>query len=473
MEKDGIAARELKRRSREAFDGQAATYDGDTHGAHARTLYPHVAEEVVRAVAGMPAPHLLDLGCGTGALSELVLGQVTGASLTCLDLSPSMLKAARARLGGSAELVLGDAEKLPFRDGSFDTAWCNDSFHHYPDPERAAFQIWRVLKKGGSLVIGDVWQPAPARAVMNAWMPHSAEGDVRIYSEKGNKRNPRKVVRQCELATCGVHRMPRHRPQRTLIARASWDASFGADAYVQFLGALMPLMAGIACGLAADDERRAGRLANLLAAPSRRIAALAKLAVLWLAAALTLAAAVALFACILAIAGRLTLPASSLALSVGGLSQEELAVKLNVVRQAVSKWERGLSVPDADLLIALSEATETPVSELLGESAPAPKADGLEALGAKLEVVNLQLARQSEARRRVIRGVLAAACAAVVLIFACLAILSGSYLGWDLDDPETAVAVAALHAFEWAFVRLAPFVLAGAAVGLFLIRKRG
>ena len=76
--------------------------------------------------------------------------------------------------------------------------------------------------------------------------------------------------------------MPRHRPQRTLIARASWDASFGADAYVQFLGALMPLMAGIACGLAADDERRAGRLANLLAAPSRRIAALAKLAVLWL-----------------------------------------------------------------------------------------------------------------------------------------------------------------------------------------------
>lgn len=103
-------------------------------------------------------------------------------------------------------------------------------------------------------------------------------------------------------------------------AIAPWDASFGADAYVQFLGALMPLMAGIACGLAADDERRAGRLANLLTAPSRRIAALAKLAVLWLTAALTLATAVALFACILAIAGRLTLPASSLALSVGGLA---------------------------------------------------------------------------------------------------------------------------------------------------------
>lgn len=155
-----------------------------------------------------------------------------------------------------------------------------------------------------------------------------------------------------------------------------------------------------------------------------------------------------------------------------GLSQEELAAKLNVVRQTVSKWERGLSVPDADLLIALSEAIETPVSALLGETVPAPKADGLEALAAKLEVVNLQLARQSETRRKVLRGVLAAVGAVTVLALACLAVLDGSYLSWNLDDPETAIAVASLHAFEWAFVRAAPIVLACAAAGLFLTRKR-
>ena len=51
-----------------------------------------------------------------------------------------------------------------------------------------------------------------------------------------------------------------------------------------------------------------------------------------------------------------------------GLSQEELAVKLNVVRQTISKWEKGLSVPDADLLISLSEILETPVSILLGKT---------------------------------------------------------------------------------------------------------
>ena len=58
-----------------------------------------------------------------------------------------------------------------------------------------------------------------------------------------------------------------------------------------------------------------------------------------------------------------------------GLSQQELATKLNVVRQTISKWEQGLSVPDSDLLIALSEALETPVwpSRRWMRSKPSPK----------------------------------------------------------------------------------------------------
>ena len=47
-----------------------------------------------------------------------------------------------------------------------------------------------------------------------------------------------------------------------------------------------------------------------------------------------------------------------------GLSQQELAVRLNIVRQTVSKWEQGLSVPDSDMLISLSKVLETPVSTL-------------------------------------------------------------------------------------------------------------
>lgn len=176
-------AERMRSRSRAAFDAQAATYDVGVQGEHARGLYPHVLAEVRRAVTGIPSPRLLDLGCGTGALAERVLEEVPGARLSCVDLSSRMVEAARGRLGGRAEVLLGDAERLTFHEASFDAVWCNDSFHHYPDPGRAAFQAWRVLAPGGTLVVGDVWQPGPARAVMNAWMHRSREGDVRIYSE--------------------------------------------------------------------------------------------------------------------------------------------------------------------------------------------------------------------------------------------------------------------------------------------------
>lgn len=156
-----------------------------------------------------------------------------------------------------------------------------------------------------------------------------------------------------------------------------------------------------------------------------------------------------------------------------GLSQEELAVKLNVVRQTVSKWERGLSVPDADLLIGLSEALGEPVSALLGEKIAEERADEVAALAERLKVINLRLARQREARRTILRGLLMAVIAATVLTGACLLALGSPYLAWDFGDPETAVVGTLLHAFEWAFVRVAPIVLAAAAAGLGLTRRRG
>lgn len=155
-----------------------------------------------------------------------------------------------------------------------------------------------------------------------------------------------------------------------------------------------------------------------------------------------------------------------------GLSQEELAVKLNVVRQTISKWEQGLSVPDSDMLIALSDALATPVSALLGEFAVRAEADDLKAIAEKLEIINLQLARQKAARRKTLRWLLIALCAVTVIIAAALVLLNSPYLGWNYSDPETAVAGAAFHAFEWLFVRLAPLALIGAVIGLVLTRSK-
>lgn len=154
-----------------------------------------------------------------------------------------------------------------------------------------------------------------------------------------------------------------------------------------------------------------------------------------------------------------------------GLSQEELAVKLNVVRQTISKWEQGLSVPDADMLISISEAFETPVSSLLGETAMESPADDLKAICEKLEVINLQLARRKTTRRKILHWLLIFLCIVLAAIFAVLIALNSVYLGWNYSDPETAVYGAAFHVFEWLFVRLAPLMLVGVAVGIFLTRK--
>ena len=155
-----------------------------------------------------------------------------------------------------------------------------------------------------------------------------------------------------------------------------------------------------------------------------------------------------------------------------GLSQQELAIKLNVVRQTVSKWEQGLSVPDSDLLIALSQALETPVRTLLGETVVETEADRLKAISEKLEVINLQLAQRSAARRKIIRWLLLSLCAMITAVFAALIIVSSPYLGWDYSDPEAAVLGVALHAFEWLFVRAAPMILIAAAVGIFFTGKK-
>ncbi len=154
-----------------------------------------------------------------------------------------------------------------------------------------------------------------------------------------------------------------------------------------------------------------------------------------------------------------------------GLSQEELAVKLNVVRQTISKWEKGLSVPDSEMLVSMSEVFEMPVSTLLGETIATEREDELKIISEKLEIINLQLLQKSIQRRKIAHWSFILIGVTIIAIFIFLGILNSPYLEWDYSDPETAVVGVAFHAFEWVFVRLAPIALVGAITGIILTRK--
>ena len=155
-----------------------------------------------------------------------------------------------------------------------------------------------------------------------------------------------------------------------------------------------------------------------------------------------------------------------------GLSQEELAIKLNVVRQTVSKWENGLSVPDSSMLIMLADELDTTVSELLGEPIAEPTTDDLMILSKKLEVINLQLAKRSITKIRTIRWILISLCAVIMIIFITLASMNSSYLIWNYNDPELAVAGTIMHGFEFLFVRLAPIAFLASVVGIVVTYKK-
>ena len=155
-----------------------------------------------------------------------------------------------------------------------------------------------------------------------------------------------------------------------------------------------------------------------------------------------------------------------------GLSQEELAIKLNVVRQTISKWEQGLSVPDAEMLISISEVFEIPVSTLLGENIPESKVDDLKAISEKLEIINLQLLQRKNERRKIVHWLLILLCVITMIISISLFLLNSPYLNWDYNNPENAVLGVAFHSFEWLFIRIAPIILIVSIVGIVLTRKK-
>lgn len=108
-----------------------------------------------------------------------------------------------------------------------------------------------------------------------------------------------------------------------------------------------------------------------------------------------------------------------------GMSQEMLAQKLNVVRQTVSKWEKGLSVPDAEMLNTLAELLDTSVSTLLGSTVeekenPNP---GIDELAKQLAMINEQLAMQSFRRKNILKKIIFGLLIAFILVIVTWSVL--------------------------------------------------
>ena len=96
-----------------------------------------------------PYPSVLDMGCGRGVSSKLILEQLRPKRLAAFDFDPSMVELARRRLDDRVDLRVADATKMPYEDDSFDAVFESGVAHHVPDWQAAIREVGRVLKPGG------------------------------------------------------------------------------------------------------------------------------------------------------------------------------------------------------------------------------------------------------------------------------------------------------------------------------------
>ena len=131
-----------------------------------------------------PFDNVLDVGCGTGPVIELLAKKYPEKHFIGLDITPAMIEVAQSKGLSNAEFVVGDAENLPFGDEGFDAVLCSNSFHHYPDPGAFLREAYRVLRPGGKLILRDYTSNDVVVWLMNNFeLPLArlvGHGDVRI-----------------------------------------------------------------------------------------------------------------------------------------------------------------------------------------------------------------------------------------------------------------------------------------------------
>lgn len=176
------SADDYKQLSIKEFTEAAQIYESDHAGIYemCKDDYPQMLAELELE----PFEDVLDVGCGTGAVLELLHEQYPHKQLTGLDLTPKMIEVACAKQLDNINFIVGDAENLPFEPQSFDAVLCSNSFHHYPHPDRFFAEAARVLRPGGRLILRDYTSNDVVVWLMNTLeLPLArlfGHGDVRI-----------------------------------------------------------------------------------------------------------------------------------------------------------------------------------------------------------------------------------------------------------------------------------------------------
>ncbi len=212
---------------------------------------------MLEAVAAAPGTRLLDVACGPGWLAGAA--SQNGVQATGLDFSPNMLSEARARYP-AIDFQEGDAEALPFPDSSFEAVVCGFGLHHFPHPDRAAEEFFRVLASGGRFAF-TAWCPperSPFLALLMGAIKAHGTADPGLPSRPpqfqfDEPKACRAFLENTGFASCGTAEIPvmvrRERPDLVVEGCLRGGGRSRALLLAQPQGALENIKAAIAEGL--------------------------------------------------------------------------------------------------------------------------------------------------------------------------------------------------------------------------------
>lgn len=159
-----------------SFDVAAGDYDGYM-GVWSRQLVPALLD-----LGGVrPGQRILDVGAGTGALTEMAVARLGVESVTAVDPSPSFVAALRRRVPG-IEVRQAAAEQLPFPDGSFDGSYANLVVHFMTDPVAGLEEMARVTRPDGVVAV-TVWDYAGGRGPLGPFWEAARHQDPGVVDE--------------------------------------------------------------------------------------------------------------------------------------------------------------------------------------------------------------------------------------------------------------------------------------------------
>lgn len=185
-------------------------------------------EAIAAAIGAYAGGRILEVGAGTGLHARWFL-EHTSVMYTGIDVSREMLDVARERLADQmdrATLTIGDAQRLPFPDRSFDAAFCTATLHHLGDPAGGIRELVRVVRPGGrvaaiepnwkypSVLVYTAITPAerntfrisPAR--LEAWARAAGLSDVAVQRLLYTPPAPKTLERFWDAVDRGVARLP-------------------------------------------------------------------------------------------------------------------------------------------------------------------------------------------------------------------------------------------------------------------------